>query len=128
MRTRSGSAGLVLASTLVAAGVQAHHSIGGEFDSSNEVTIEGVVRELHLINPHTYILLDVDRGDGGREQWVLSFGPATKLIRGSGWTPDILKPGARVTATGRRARRGKGMYVVTLVKPDGTSLLDELQE
>lgn len=113
---------------LVCGAAAAHHSIGGEFDAKDQVTVEGVVRELHLINPHTYILVDVDRGGGRMQRWVLSLGPANKLIRGSGWTPDTVKPGERVTATGRRARRGNGMYVVSLRKEDGTSLIDELQE
>lgn len=113
---------------LVPASSGAHHSIGGEFDADEEVTVEGVVRELHLINPHTYIILDVSGQDGGSEEWVLSFGPATKLIRGSGWTPDILEPGDRVTATGRHARSGNGIYVIRLLTDGGRSLLDELQE
>ena len=119
---------LLLAAGLVPAPSVAHHSIGGEFDADDEVTIEAVVRELHLINPHTYMVVNVDRQDGGTEEWVLSFGPATKLIRGSGWTPDILVAGDRITATGRHARTGNGIYVITLLTADGRSLLDELQE
>ena len=110
------------------AGVRAysHHSIGGEF-SSQEVTVSGRVTELHLINPHTYILVDVDNG-GEPEQWVLTFGPATKLIRGSGWTPETLLPGERITATGRTARSGTGMYIARLTKEDGTVLISSLEE
>ena len=104
----------------------AHHSIGGEF--SNElVTVAGVVTEYRLINPHSYIVIEVEQGAETAE-WTLTLGPATKLIRGFGWTPTSLVAGDRVTSTGRVARRGDGMYIAELVKADGTVLIDELQE
>ncbi len=105
---------------------RSHHSIGGEFDTET-VTVNGVVTELRLINPHAFILVDVE-ADGQTEQWMLTMGPATKLIRGSGWTPDILQPGNKVSATGRAAREGKGMYIVELIKEDGTALISSLEE
>ena len=105
----------------------AHHSISGEFDNTRQVTVEGTVKDYKLINPHTYIVVAV-AGERGSEDWTLTFGPATKLIRGSGWTEDTLKPGDRVTATGRPAREGLGLYLAELVKGDGTVLIDELEE
>jgi hypothetical protein len=103
--------------TLSAGAALAHHSIGGEF-SDEHVTVEGVVTEFRLINPHSYIVIEA--GDGAETKaWTLTLGPATKLIRGSGWTPTILVPGDRVTSTGRAARRGNGLYIVELVKGDG---------
>ena len=118
--------GLGLPLALGAGAALAHHSIGGEF-SDEQVTVEGVVTEYRLINPHTYIVIEV--GDGAdAEEWTLTLGPATKLVRGFGWTPTSLVAGDRVTSTGRAARRGSGMYIAELVKADGTVLIDELQE
>jgi hypothetical protein len=112
MRTWPGIV-LGLALLLNGSGSSAHHSVGGEF-STERVTVEGVVTEFRLINPHTYIVLEV--GDGAdMRQWTLTLGPATRLIRGSGWTPAILAPGDRVMSTGRAARTG-------------IVLIDELQE
>jgi Family of unknown function (DUF6152) len=116
-----------LAALLVASVASAHHSIGGEFDNSQQVTVEGVVKEYKLINPHTYIVVAV-AGERGSEDWTLTFGPATKLIRGSGWNESTLKAGDRVTARGRPARKGLGLYLAELTKADGTVLIDELQE
>jgi hypothetical protein len=111
---------------LTTSGALSHHSIGGEF-SPEQVTVEGVVTEFELINPHAYIVIEV--GDGAEvKDWTLTMGPATKLIRGSGWTPTILVPGDRVTSTGRAARQGNGMYIVELIKADGTVLIESLQE
>ena len=105
----------------------AHHSISGEFDNTRQVTVEGTVKDYKLINPHTYIVVTVDSGHGSGD-WTLTFGPATKLIRGSGWNEDTLKPGDRVVATGRPAREGLGLYLAELIKADGTVLIDELVE
>jgi hypothetical protein len=105
----------------------AHHSIGGEFDNDREVTIEGVVEEFRLINPHTYIVVSVASADEAGE-WTLTFGPATKLIRGSGWSETTLQRGERIRAIGRPARRGLGMYLSYLARADGTVLIDELEE
>lgn len=110
-----------------AASAHAHHSIGGEFDNAREVTVTGTVKEYALINPHTYIVIAVDQ-DGATQDWTLTFGPATKLIRGSGFTPTTLVAGDVVTATGRPAREGLGMYLAWLGKADGTVLIDELEE
>jgi hypothetical protein len=112
---------------LVLTQANAHHSIGGEFDNDREVTVEGTVKEYRLINPHTYIVIAVD-GEPGGGDWTLTFGPATKLIRGSGWSESTLQAGERVKAIGRPARRGRGLYLSFLARADGTVLIDELEE
>jgi hypothetical protein len=116
-----------VACLILAAAASAHHSISGEFDNTRQVTVEGTVKDYRLINPHTYIVVSVDSGHGS-EDWTLTFGPATKLIRGSGWNDATLRPGDRVRATGRPAREGRGLYLAELVKADGTVLIDELVE
>ena len=109
-------------------GAAAHHSIGGEFETGREVTVEGVVKEFHLINPHSYVVVEVATAGGAKETWTLTYGPATKLIRGAGWKPDTLQPGEVLTATGRPARKGLGVYLSRLVRADGTELLSALEE
>lgn len=127
MFTRISLAAMTLA-LLLAGPAQAHHSIGGEFDSSRSVTVDGVVKEVHLVNPHAYILVDVESNPGETVQWTLIWGPAIKMIRGLGWTRDTLKPGERITASGRPMRKGEGMYIAELSKEDGTVLIGELVE
>jgi len=127
MRRRTGWVVSLIAVSWPWSAAWPHHSIGGEFETDH-VSVGGTVKELRLINPHAYIVLEAEGPDGAKEQWTLTMGPATKLVRGSGWTPRILEAGDRVTATGRRARRGLGMYVVELVTADGVFLIRELQE
>ena len=106
----------------------AHHSIGGEFETGREVTVEGVVKEFHLINPHSYIVVAVGADGEALRDWTLTYGPATKLIRGAGFTPTTLVPGDVVIASGRPARQGLGLYLSALTKADGTKLLRGLEE
>ena len=112
----------------LAANAPAHHSIGGEFINGEEVSVSGTVREFRLINPHTYIVIEVAGEDGASEEWTLTYGPATKLIRGMGWSTETLSDGELVHATGRPAREGLGMYLSSLERADGTKLLTELIE
>jgi hypothetical protein len=119
-----GLALMIAAST----GASAHHSIGGEFINSAEVSVVGIVKEFRLINPHTYIVLEVEDENGVHADWTLTYGPATKLIRGMGWSLSTLKKGETLSATGRPARQGHGMYLSSLERADGTKLLTELIE
>jgi len=53
--------GLLLPMLFNASSAISHHSIGGEF-RDEQVTVEGVVTQFELINPHAYIVIEV--GDG----------------------------------------------------------------
>ena len=39
--------------------ILAHHSFSGEFDNSIAVTLQGVVASVEMVNPHSFIYLDV---------------------------------------------------------------------
>lgn len=121
---------LCLALLTAAAGVpgvaevrlRAHHSIAGVYDSSQPVTIDGVVAEFAFVNPHPYVVVDVadsgGTGTGGRSQpWRLELDNRFELV-GIGMAADTLKPGDRVVVTGSRARNGtRGLYVRRLDRP-----------
>jgi len=54
----------------------AHHSHGNYTDGTMD--IEGVVKEVHLVVPHSYVYIDVKKG-AAAETWVLSAGkPAAR--------------------------------------------------
>ena len=46
--------------------VAVHHSIAGVYDNSRQVTIEGVIAEFHFVNPHPFVIVDVNS-----ERWKL---------------------------------------------------------
>ena len=39
-------------------GAYAHHSIAGVYDSSRQVTIEGIITQFHFINPHPFVVME----------------------------------------------------------------------
>ena len=65
--TRIAFAGL--GALLAAAAVQAHHS-HGNYDLTKWTTMEGEVKELHLLVPHSWIYLDV-KENGETVTWAL---------------------------------------------------------
>lgn len=90
------------AALLAAAPIRAHHGDAGRY-IEEVVEITGTVVETQLINPHSILVIDVT--DGGKNvRWQAEMGGAQQLIK-SGWTNDV-KPGTKVTLTGRRLKSG----------------------
>ena len=102
----SGLLSLVLA-------VAMHHSIAGVYDSSRQVMIEGVVAEFHFVNPHPFVVVDVNN-----ERWKLEMDNLSELVE-VGMTKETLKPGDRVVVTGSpvRSKPPQGLYVRRLDRP-----------
>ena len=104
--------------------VAAHHSPAMLYDLSREITVEGVVTEYQLGNPHMRIYLDVER-DGTTEQWLAEGGSRTQLLR-VGWTGTEVVPGDKVTVRGHPSRDGsKLVHMMYLTLPDGTERFTE---
>jgi hypothetical protein len=102
-----------LAMTLSSVGLGAHHSIAGVYDRNHPVTLDGVVAEFHLVNPHAYLVITVET-NGRLEPWRLEMDNRYELVD-IGITADTLKPGDRVRASGSRARDGShGLYLLRL--------------
>jgi len=91
------------AAVFLAAGpVRAHNGDAGRY-IEEVVEITGTVVETQLINPHSILVIDVT--DGGKTvRWQAEMGGAQGLIK-AGWTNDV-KPGVKVTLTGRRLKSG----------------------
>ncbi len=108
---------LALLVAAIPTALRAHHSIAGVYDSSQPVTVEGVVAEFAFVNPHPYVVVDVPEGGGRSQPWRLELDNRFELV-GIGMTTDTLKPGDRVVVTGSRARNGtRSLYVRRLDRP-----------
>lgn len=104
--------------------VVAHHSPAMIYDLSREITVEGVVAEYQLGNPHLRIYLDVDN-DGATERWLAEGGSRTQLLR-AGWTGDEVVAGDRVKVRGHPSRDGSNVvHMEYLTLPDGTERFAE---
>jgi hypothetical protein len=100
----------------------AHHAFASEFDATKPVVLSGTITRLELINPHSWIHLDVTNEDGSVESWMIEAGPPGVLVR-RGWTKDSVPSGTKVLVEGYQARYGSNRANgrdVTL--PDGTRL------
>jgi hypothetical protein len=90
---------------LPGASVTAHHAFAAEFDSERPVELQGVIAKVELINPHSWIHLDVEKPDGIVERWMIEGGPPNALFR-RGFTEEALPVGSEIIVEGFQARDG----------------------
>jgi MYXO-CTERM domain-containing protein len=106
---------------LVAATASAHHGIAN-FDVNREIEVTGTVTELRLVNPHSWLHLDVMGDDGRVTQWRCELRGAS-VLRRSGWTRDMFAAGTTVTITGAPDRFSPNTcYLGTAVFADGRQI------
>jgi len=84
--------------------VAAHHSIATTFDTSREVTIQGVVTKVEWKNPHTLAWVDARNDDGTISSWAVELAPPNALRRSRGM--DFIKAGDQVTVVLWSAKDG----------------------
>ena len=58
--------------------------------------LEGTVREIHWMNPHSWIYLDVVHSDGQSRAWAIEGASVTQLRR-DGWTRESVQAGDILT-------------------------------
>ena len=110
---------LSFAAALAIGGVApyAHHSIANFYDSSRKATIEGIVAQFQLVNPHPFLFIDVKDGAGEAQRWRLEMDNRSELVA-IGVTANTIKPGDRVVVSGSLARtEGQRMYLLRLDRP-----------
>src|ERR1700752_2162086 len=66
---------------LAAAPVWAHHAFAAEFDATKPVKLRGKVTKVELINPHSWIPIDVVGPDGKGTKWMGEGEAPNALIR-----------------------------------------------
>jgi uncharacterized protein DUF6152 len=99
--------------TVAVATAHAHHSIAGVYDSKSPITLDGVVSEFHLVNPHAFLTISVTR-EGRTETWKLELDNRYELVD-VGVKADTLKPGDLIVARGSRARDGsRSIYALRI--------------
>jgi hypothetical protein len=103
----------------IALPISAHHSHGNYVDTFMD--LEGVVKEVHLVVPHSWIYLEVKDPKGGEPQvWALEATGRTGLQR-VGVTPDYVKAGDTVKARCHHLRDGSNGCLLGFLKAkDGT--------
>lgn len=102
--------------------VWAHHAFAAEFDASKPLKLQGTVTKWELVNPHSWIHLDVKGPDGKAVEWMVEGGSPNSLFR-LGFTKDSLPPGTQIVVEGYAAKDGSTRAVgASLTFTDGKKL------
>ena len=118
MRFKLGLGLAAICAVAVALPAWAHHSHGNYVDTFMD--IEGVVKEVHLLAPHSWIYLEVKDAKGEPQMWALEATgrPALQKI---GVVSDYLKLGDTVKARCHHLRDGSNGCLLGFLKDkDGT--------
>jgi len=112
-----GAAAIGVTLCVVSAG--AHHSHGAYVDTFMD--IQGVVKEVHLVVPHSWVYIEVKNPKGGEpEVWALEATGRTGLER-VGVTATTVAVGDTVKARCHRLRDGSNGCLLGFLKAkDGT--------
>ena len=102
-RKSFGVLAAIVALLIATVPARAHHSFGAVFDANQPVTVQGVITQVRLENPHSWFFLDVKDANGKVEKWSFEGSTPTSLIRG-GVKPGTIKAGDEVTVKGYHAR------------------------
>jgi hypothetical protein len=122
MRQSSFAPGIVgLWLLMLALAAQSHHS-HGNYDAAY-IDLEGTVREVHLINPHSWIYLDVQGAAGQTEIWALEATSRIGLER-IGVTADDVQPGDTIKVRCHALRDGSRGCLLGFVKTGDGTVLD----
>jgi hypothetical protein len=95
----------------------AHHSAIA-FDFSKLATVQGVVKQFEVVNPHAHIVLSVTDEKGTRD--VAFEGHSRNNFYRGGWRPDSVAVGDTIRITYAVRRDGAdGGYVTSFVTAQG---------
>jgi hypothetical protein len=99
--------------------VAAHHSVSQMFDTSKEITIQGMITKIEWTNPHARLWVDAKNENGAVSNWELQL-PAPNAIRYENVNRDFVKAGDQVTVVLWRAKNGSAVaHALTVTVPGG---------
>ena len=116
----------LLTGSVFVEGAFAHHG-AGLYDMRKNIELEGKITRVDFVNPHTYVYFDVVGSDGK----VISMKCETRgatVLRRSGWSPDMFKPGASIKVTGHPHRDDPTACTVETLTLGQASTLERYQQ
>ncbi len=108
----------VIATNALAVSAWAHHS-HGNYELAEYTHLTGTVKEIHLINPHSWIYVEVTDAVGQLTMWAMEATGPRGLER-AGITRDLISVGDTVSARCHQLKDGsKGCLLGYLTTEDG---------
>src|SRR5438105_14555588 len=105
MKRRLAFVFAVLGMGISALPLWAHHAFAADFDSKKPVKVRGTVAQVELINPHSWLHIDVKNDDGTLSRWMFEAGTPNVLLR-RGFNKNSLPIGTEVIVEGFQAKDG----------------------
>jgi hypothetical protein len=111
--------GLLAALWLSGGSTQAHHAIPLKVDRKNPVTLNGIVKQFRLQNPHASLFLTVRDENGKSVDWTLEGGPVRGFVL-MGFTEETLPAGQSVLVVAYPSVEGNRVgQLFSITLPDG---------
>jgi len=95
---------------LVTSTAHAHHAFATEFDVNRQVELRGKVTKVELINPHSWIHIEVVDESGKAVTWMVEGGSPNALVR-RGITKNSIPIGSELVIRGYGTRDGSNKAV-----------------
>ncbi|MES2547413.1 MAG: DUF6152 family protein [Pseudomonadota bacterium] len=112
----------VLGVVVSALPANAHHAFSAEFDAAQPIKVKGIVTKFELVNPHSWLYIDVTGPDGKVTQWGFEFG-APFGLKEKGITKKTLAVGTEITINGYKAKNDQNFgYAVESTLADGRTI------
>ncbi len=108
---------VAMCAALSAVPAVAYHS-HGNYQMTEYTHLDGVVKEIHWITPHSWIYLEVIGDDGDPALWALEGASVTQLRR-LGWAEDSVQPGDPISVRCHQLRDGSNGCLLGFVTPEG---------
>jgi hypothetical protein len=115
IRIRLGGVVVAVGLLLAAVPVSAHHSFAAAYDETKPINLQGKITKVELVNPHSWLWIDVTGADGKVTTWGIEGGPPTNLFR-NGVTKASLPLGTEIKLFGYQAKSGEPKGVGVFVE------------
>ena len=105
---------------LLTTAATAHHS-AAQFDFSQRVTIEGVVKEFNVTNPHTWAVVEITDDKRGTRDAQYEGHSASHFYR-AGFTRGLVKPGDKIAILIAPRKDGEDGGFIQAFTANGTTI------